>query len=132
MERLETLQKVVEFLGSWQERSRKESLVNTFFHQLLEGKKTAAKAALEKIRKSAEPSPWRRGYINALEGIIAASEAKEDRDVFINQLRVEKSDELRRTFLQQSKNNLHADFDRGYFAAWADFIQALRLAAKST
>ena len=132
LEKLETLQKVVDFLGSWQERGKRESLVNTFFRLVREGKKSGAKAVLEKIKERSESSMWRQGYINALEGMVVASETKDDRDVFINHVRVESSDELRRKFFQQSRNELHAEFDRGFFAAWAEYMQALKQTAKPT
>ena len=130
LEKLETLHKVVEFLGNWQKRGDGDSLANTFFQLLREGKRTAAKTVLEKIKQKSESSKWRQGYINALEGMVIASETKEDQEVFINQIRIEKSDELRRKFFQQSKNELHSDFDRGFFSAWTDYMQALKQKVK--
>ena len=130
LEKLETLHKIVEFLGNWQERGNRESLVNTFFQLLREGKRTSAKMILEKIKQKSDSSKWRQGYNNALEGMIVALETKEDREVFINQIRIEKSDELRRKFFKESKNELHSDFDRGFFSAWADYLQALKKTVK--
>ena len=124
------LHKAVNFLDSWQAQSKKKSLVNTFFHLLAQGKKTAARKVLERIKQSAETSQWRRGYINALDGMMNALETTNDRDVFINQIRVERCDELGRIFLKQSGNELQADFDKGYFAAWADYMQALKPTTK--
>jgi len=129
--RQEALRKTVEFLNGWQEQSKGRSLVNTFFHLLAQGKKTTAKIVLEKIKRRSELSRWRRGYINALEGMLAASEAG-DRNVFMNQIRAEKYGEFRKAFLQRSRNDLHDDFDKGFFAAWADRIEALKTTAKST
>ena len=126
LEKLETLHKVVEFLGNWQERTKKELLVNTFFKLVTKRRITAAKAVLNKMAQQSEPSLWRLGYINALEGMVVATEASRDLDVFINRVRVENSTGVMKKFIQQSNNYLHGEFDRGYFSAWADYLQTLK------
>ncbi|MFH0897944.1 MAG: hypothetical protein V1850_07875 [Candidatus Bathyarchaeota archaeon] len=130
MEKLETLHKTVEFLEGWQEQAKKESLVDTFFRLVAQEKKASAKAVLEKIKQKSENSKWRKGYINALEG-ITVTEAKNDQNVLINQIKIERRDELRRAFLKHSSNELHSDFDRGFFSAWADYIRVLKRTSKS-
>ena len=100
--------------------------MNTFFQLLTVKKMTTAKTVLEKIKRKSDSSMWRRGYLNALDGMVAASLTKGSRNVFINQLRVESGEALRKKFIQQSINELHADFDRGYFTAWADYMHMLK------
>jgi len=128
--RQEALRKAVGFLDGWQEKSKKNSLVSTFLSLLARGKWAAAKRFLDEIKQNADQTQWRRGYINALDGMIVALEGNGDRNVFIYQIKVEQIDELKKTFLQRSRNGLHADFDRGYFAAWADYVQMLNMAAR--
>lgn len=131
LEKTETLQKVIEFLGTWQERGKKETQVNTFFQLLNGGKRTAAKIVLDKIKQKSETSLWHHGYINALEGMFYALETKEDKEFFINQIKLENSEMFRRKFFQQSKNELQTDFDRGYFSAWIDYLQVFKKPTKS-
>lgn len=126
MEKLATLHKTVEFLEGWQKQAKKESLVDTFFHLVAQEKRSAAKVVLEKIKLKSENSQWRRGYINALEGMITVSETKNDQNVLINQIKTEGSDALRKAFLKHSSNELHSDFDRGFFSAWADYTRTLK------
>ncbi|MFH0749103.1 MAG: hypothetical protein V1915_04215 [Candidatus Bathyarchaeota archaeon] len=123
--KLDTLQKVVKFLGNWQEQPTRDSLVDSVFQLLLKGKITAAKTVLEKMKQKSESSIWRRGYINALDGMVVASETKDDPSVFINQITLEKCEDLRRNFLQQSRNDRQSEFDKGFFSAWSDYLQML-------
>lgn len=128
--RQESLRRAVDFLDGWQERSRKSSLVSTIFNLLARGKWAAAKRVLDRIKQTSDQTQWHKGYINALEGMIVALEGNGDRNTFIYQIKAEKIDELRKTFLQQSRNELHDDFDRGYLAAWADYVQTLKMAGR--
>ncbi len=128
--RQEALRRAVNFLSGWQEKSRKSALVSAFFNLLVKGRWAAANRVLDRIKQDGEQTQWRRGYVNALEGMIAALEVSGDKSPFIYQIRPEKIGELRKTFMQGSKQLLHAEFDRGYFAAWADYTQTLRAAAK--
>ena len=124
--RQKILNKTVNFLNSWQAKSKKKMLVTHFFILLTQGKKTAAKKTLEEVKVEPETSPWRKGYINALEGMITALELTNDQDTFINQIKTDRIDEFRRLFLKQSFNELNTDFDKGYFSAWAEYIQSLK------
>ena len=130
--RLDSLHKAVAFLESWQEKTKVKTLESNFFSQLIQGKKDGAKVILENIKEKSESSKWRKGYINALEGMIVASETKEDKNIFMNQIMTNKSDYFRKIFLQQSKNDLYSDFDKGFFSAWADYARALKPITKST
>ena len=100
--------------------------MNTFFSLITQDKKAAAKAVLENIKLRSENSQWRKGYINALEGMITVSEVKNDQNVLINQVKTTGSEPLRKAFLKHSSNKLHSDFDRGFFSAWADYMRTLK------
>lgn len=125
-EKQKALHKTVEFLNSWKSHSKRKSLVNIFLHLLAQGQMTDAKRVFDKIRQKIEFSKWRRGYINALEGMIVASVARTGKNAFINQIQAERIAKLRKIFLKQSRNVLHDDFDKGFFAAWADYIRVLK------
>lgn len=63
------------------------------------------------------------GYIKALEGILAASRASDER-AFMNR----NSQDLdilqsyRRKFAEFKDDELHSVFDRGFMSAWLDFV----------
>lgn len=102
-----------------------ESFTTQFFQLLTERRFTEAERALEQIRQGVKATEHYRGYINALEGMLIALKSNDDRYVFISQIEPSKVDELRTEFSQESKNPLHADFDRGFFVAWADYVSHL-------
>ncbi len=127
----ETLRKTIDFLSDWQEKSRKNQQVNTFFTLLARGKWAAADRALDKMRQYSGKTQWQKGYLNALEGMIISLQESASQTSYIHQINPEKADQLRRTFQQQARTKLHDDFDRGYFTAWADYAQTLRLASRA-
>ena len=98
------------------------------FFQLLKGRRFAeAERVLERIRQKINETEWNSGYLHALDGIILAQKSN-DSYSFIKNLNFEDEKALkknRKEFLKEYKNKIHADYDRGFFAAWADFMLIL-------
>ena len=95
------------------------------FFQLLKGRRFAeAERVLERIRQKTNETEWNTGYLHALDGILLATKTN-DTYAFIQNVNLEDEKNLRKNrkeFLKEYKNKIHTDFDRGYFAAWADFM----------
>ena len=95
------------------------------FFQLLKGRRFAeAERVLERIRQKTNKTEWNSGYLHALDGIILATKSN-DSYAFIKKLNTEDEKELkknRKEFLKEYKNKIHSDYDRGFFAAWADYM----------
>ena len=95
------------------------------FFQLVKGRRFAeAERVLERIRQKTNETEWNSGYLQALDGILLAQKSN-DSYAFIK--RVDFDDEtvlkkFRKEFLDEYKNKIHADYDRGFFAAWADYM----------
>jgi len=110
--------------------SRKESaLVNQYLKRIADRNLTKAGNNLEKIGQTMAKKEWSRGYHNALHGMYSALKSRNLQYVYIGQLHPDdpkKIDGLRRKFLEQSKNALQKDFDKGYFAAWSDYLRILK------
>lgn len=103
----------------------------TRFFQLAQNRDFAeSERILQKIKEKMSGSEWSRGYHLALEGILLALRNKDDKYVFINRFEMNKEnfERLETEFYGRAKNVIEPEFDRGYFAAWADFIRI----AKST
>jgi hypothetical protein len=69
-----------------------------------------------------------RGYFQALYGMLLAKRSSNDRYAFLSNLKMSNMREVhayRREFLRQSQHSLHADYDRGFFSAWADYMRIL-------
>jgi hypothetical protein len=95
------------------------------FFQLVKNRRFAeAERVLERIRQKTNETEWNSGYLHALDGILLAQKSG-DSYSFIKNVNFEDENELkkfRKEFLRQYKNKIHADYDRGFFAAWADYM----------
>ena len=107
------------------------------FFQLLKGRKFAqAERVLERIRQKTNETEWNSGYLHALDGVLLAQKSN-DSYAFLTKVNFDEAKNLkksRKEFLKEYKNKIHSDFDRGYFAAWADYmlISARELKNKET
>lgn len=95
------------------------------FFQLLKGRKFAeAERVLERIRQHTNETEWNSGYLHALDGVLLAQKSN-DSYAFLTNVNFEDEKGLkknRKEFLKEYKNKIHSDFDRGFFAAWADYM----------
>ncbi|MDG6222988.1 MAG: hypothetical protein IAX21_01165 [Candidatus Bathyarchaeota archaeon] len=94
------------------------------FVQLLKGRRFAeAERVLERIKESTNTTEWNSGYIHALDGILLTQKSS-DSYAFLANIDLDDEKTLRKSrkeFLKEYKNKVHQDFDRGFYAAWADF-----------
>jgi hypothetical protein len=95
------------------------------FFQLVKGRRFAeAERVLERIKSKTNITEWNSGYLHALEGILTAQKSS-DSYAFIKNVDFDDEKNLkkfRKEFLKEYKNKVHADYDRGFFAAWADYM----------
>ncbi|MDQ1280087.1 MAG: hypothetical protein QG670_1349 [Thermoproteota archaeon] len=88
-----------------------------------------AERELETIGKEMKTTPWHKGYCNALEGMFISLKSNDSRYLYISRVNLDnekKLDELQRQFARMSKSSLQEDFDRGFFAAWVEYLKILR------
>ncbi len=105
------------------------SIYVTRFFQLITARRFAqAERVLLRLREKIPRTEWNTGYFQALKGMLLAQKNNDDGYVFLSNLNFKSQDELqgyRREFLKNARNKLHADYDRGYFAAWASYMRVL-------
>jgi hypothetical protein len=101
------------------------------FFQLVKNRRFAeAERVLERIKQKTNETEWNSGYVHALDGILLAQKSN-DSYSFIKNVNFEDEKDLkkfRKEFLAEYKNKIHADYDRGFFAAWADYMLASKKA----
>jgi hypothetical protein len=101
----------------------------TRFFQLITTRQFAeAERILERIKQKITLSERNRGYYQALYGMLLTQRNNDDRYAFLTNPNMSTKKELhesRREFLRQSEHRLHADYDRGFFSAWADYMRIL-------
>jgi len=104
------------------------AFVTRFFQLITERKFAEAERMLERLRQRVEKTEWNDGYLQALNGILLAKKTNNDRSVFLSNVDFGNKKELqkyRQEFLEHAENRLHADYDRGFFSAWAEYTRVL-------
>jgi len=94
--------------------------VHRFFQLLQNRNFKAAKIVLSRIQSRLKRDEWERGYFVALSGLLLGLESGDQR-LFINNLADRQ--QHREEFLKHSQSRMHGEYDRGFFAAWADFCR---------
>ena len=99
--------------------------VARFFQLVTRRRFAEAERVLERIKLKVQETEWNRGYFQALNGILLTQKSNDDY-AFLQNLDLNNEGELkkyRREFLKQARNKIHADYDRGFFSAWADYMR---------
>lgn len=98
-----------------------------YFQLLLERRFTDAQRVLEQIRQSLGRSENDRGYVRALEGLLLTYTSSDARYLYLNRTQMTRklAEELRKEFRARVGSELQGSYDKGYFRAMADFMQAL-------
>lgn len=104
-----------------------EDGIERYFQLVAERKISEAEKELEEIRGKIPNSEWCRGYLKALEGLFLTKKANNDKYLYLARVDPDEKTvrKLRREFVQHSANPLHAQYDRGYFRALADYTKVL-------
>jgi len=113
------------------------ALITRLFLLISERKITEAERVLERITgsmKETEDNEFNKGYLQALKGIILTHRSDNDSDCFFSNLNLNDTDALKRyykEFLKNAKSSLHADYDRGFFSALADYLRVVLKVAQN-
>ena len=90
---------------------------------------TDAEKELDIIRQKTDGSPWSRGYVKALEGLMLTYRNNDDKYVFLPKVLANPTAEtignLKLEFSEFAANELHGEYDRGYFKALEDYVTLL-------
>jgi hypothetical protein len=90
---------------------------------------TDAEKELDGIRQKAENALWYKGYVKALEGLLLTYRSNDDKYIYLPKMlgtRGEESiNQLRKEFGDFASNEIHGEYDRGYFKALEDYVSLL-------
>jgi hypothetical protein len=90
---------------------------------------TDAEKELDGIRQKAENAPWYKGYVKALEGLLLTYRTNDDKYIYLPRALANRDEEpinqLRREFGEFAANEIHGEYDRGYFKALEDYVTLL-------
>src|SRR5437899_6562773 len=103
--------------------------VNKFLEQVEARAWTDAEKELDIIRQKSDNSQWSRGYVKALEGLMITYSNNDDKYIFLPKVLANRTEDtisnLKKEFSEFAANELHGDYDRGYFKALDDYFTLL-------
>ncbi len=103
--------------------------VTRFLQNVEERAWTEAEKELDIIRQKSENSPWARGYVKALEGLLLSNRNNDDKYIYLPKALANRSEgsitSLKKEFADFAKNELHGEYDRGYFRALEEYLGAI-------
>ncbi len=105
-----------------------QALVTRYFQLVIGRQFSEAERELERLKQRMQKTEWNRGYFRALFGMLLSRKTPNDNYSFFSKLDLTDKPSLhgyRREFLDNTRNGLHGDFDRGFFSAWADCMRIL-------
>ncbi len=106
-----------------------EQPVARFFQSVEARAWTDAEKELDNIRQKSENTPWSKGYVKALEGLLLTYRNNDDKYIYLPKALANRSEEsvngLRKEFGEFASNELHGEYDRGYFKALEDYLSLL-------
>jgi len=111
-----------------QGESSKRELIERFFELLLDRKFAEAERTLEEYKASIKRMRgWSMGYLHALNGMMITlkSSGEGDKYALLSQILGKKINlkNCRKAISDHAKNKIHTEYDRGFFAAWLDFLR---------
>jgi len=104
------------------------AFVTRFLQLVIERQFAEAERVYERLVEKVEKTEWSKGYLQALYGMLLIQKSNDDRYAFLLNLNLIDKNNLNRyyqEFSNHSKSSLHADYDRGFFSAWAECMRIL-------
>jgi hypothetical protein len=103
--------------------------VNKFLEYVEARAWTDAEKELDIIRQKSDNSQWSRGYVKALEGLMLTYRNNDDKYIFLPKVLADRTEDsisnLKKDFSEFASNELHGEYDRGYFKALDDYFTLL-------
>ena len=103
--------------------------VNRFLEHVEARAWTDAEKELDIIRQKSDNSQWSRGYVKALEGLMLTYRNNDDKYIFLPKVLANRTEDtisnLKKEFSEFAANELHGEYDRGYFKALDDYFTLL-------
>jgi C4-type Zn-finger protein len=79
----------------------------------------------DRVSLSLDDSEWNKGYLKALEGLLITFKTNNSKHLYLQRKELE-DQKIKKKFKEEIKkhsiNELHADYDRGFFSALLDYF----------
>jgi len=102
-------------------------LASAYLRAVAERRLKDGEKEFEQVRGALTNSEWNRGYLKALEGLLLTLRSNDNRYLYLQRVKLEDRTvkKLKEEFKRHSSSELHAEYDRGYFAALTDYASTL-------
>jgi Zn/Cd-binding protein ZinT len=98
-----------------------------YLHAVARRRLKESEEEIEALRGILDNSEWNRGYFKALEGLLLTLRSNDGRYLYLQRIKIDEKiiKKLKEEFKKHSTNELHADYDKGYFTALTDYTMTL-------
>jgi hypothetical protein len=102
--------------------------VERYFTLVVQKRLSEAEKELVDIKSGTESSEWSRGYMKALEGLLAVKRSNNERYSNLSSLDSDPklAQRMKRVIRGQLQNQLHAEYDRGYFSGLMEYVKTVQ------
>ncbi len=103
-----------------------QASINKYLQHVGQRAWTDAEKELDTIKQKSDSTQWSRGYVKALEGLMLAYRNDDDKYIYLPKTLTNKSgpenEALRKEFAEFAVNEIHGEYDRGFFKALEDYL----------
>jgi hypothetical protein len=103
-----------------------QASINKYLQHVGQRAWTDAEKELDTIKQKSDSTQWSRGYVKALEGLMLTYRNDDDKYIYLPKTLTNKSGQeneaLRKEFAEFAANEIHGEYDRGYFKALEDYL----------
>ena len=103
-----------------------QASINKYLQHVGQRAWTDAEKELDTIKQKSDSTQWSRGYVKALEGLMLTYRNDDDKYIYLPKTLTNKSgpenEALRKGFEEFAANEIHGEYDRGFFKALEDYL----------
>jgi hypothetical protein len=103
-----------------------QASINKYLQHVGQRAWTDAEKELDTIKQKSDSTQWSRGYVKALEGLMLTYRNDDDKYIYLPKTLANKSgpenEALRKEFAEFAVNEIHGEYDRGFFRALEDYL----------
>jgi hypothetical protein len=103
-----------------------QASINKYLQHVGQRAWTDAEKELDTIKQKSDSTQWSRGYVKALEGLMLTYRNDDDKYIYLPKTLANRSgpenEALRKEFAEFAVNEIHGEYDRGFFKALEDYL----------
>ena len=102
-----------------------QNMASKYLRAIAERRIKDGEVEFDRVSLSLDDSEWNKGYLKALEGLLITFKTNNSKYLYLHGKELE-DQKMRKKFKEEikkhSNNELHADYDRGFFSALMDYF----------